>query len=116
MARGLMVKVALNDAARKGCQTGVLKGKSNADIISDATDVLRDNGFGATQFNPPTLGSVTVTVTDPSGKAVTDTLTAPADSTVSVQVAIPVASTLWLTTYFVNAAASQSETVVMKKQ
>jgi Flp pilus assembly protein TadG len=116
MSRMLMVKVALNNAARKGCQTGTLAAKSNSDITSDVTDVMRDNGFTAALFNPPTVGTMTITITDPNGNTVTDALNAPPDSTVSVNVTIPVSSTAWVTSSFLSRSASQAETVVMKKQ
>src|SRR5437867_3175521 len=87
MGRAMNVCVILSDAARKGCQTGIQKGKANADITADVTDVLRDNKFDAAKFNPPSIGAITITVTAPDGSTVADALTAPAGSTVSVQVA-----------------------------
>src|SRR5438270_378337 len=61
--RGLMVKQALGAAARKGCRTGILHQYGNADIIADATNIMRDNGFDQTRFNPPQVGTITITVT-----------------------------------------------------
>jgi Flp pilus assembly protein TadG len=116
MSRMLIVKVALNNAARKGCQTGILVGKTNQDITADTIDVMRTRGFSSTQFNPPSVGSVTITVTDPAGTSVSDALSATAGSKVTVQVAVPVSSTAWITSYFLSSTTSQSETVVMKKQ
>jgi Flp pilus assembly protein TadG len=116
MSRMLIVKVALNNAARKGCQTGILTGKTNQDITADTIDVMRTRGFSSTQFNPPSVGSVTITVTDPGGTSVSDALSATAGSKVTVKVAVPVSSTAWITSYFLSSTTSQSETVVMKKQ
>jgi Flp pilus assembly protein TadG len=116
MGRAMKVSVVLNDAARKGCQTGIRKGKANADISTDVTNIMQDNGFDSTLFSPPSLGSISITVTAPDGTSVADALNAPAGSMVAVQVAIPVTSTMWIMSYFVNPGASQSETVVMQKQ
>src|SRR5437879_11000619 len=52
LCRGSMVKVILSDAARKGCRTGIQRDKGNADILSDCTDIIADNKFGSSEFNP----------------------------------------------------------------
>ena len=57
LGRGLMVKQTLGSAARKGCRTGILHQYGNSDIIDDATNVMRDNGFDQTRFNPPQVGA-----------------------------------------------------------
>ena len=116
MSRMMMVKVTLNDAARTGCQTGTLPGKSNQNVTDDVIRVMRNGGFDSTRFNPPSLGSIAITVTDPGGRSVADTVTALSDSIVSVQVTIPVSSTAWITSTFTSGSTSQVETVVMKKQ
>src|SRR5438270_7153381 len=69
LTRGLMVRQQLCAAARKGCRTGIIHQYGNTDIINDVTNVMRDNGFDATTFNPPTVGQVTITVTDPNGNS-----------------------------------------------
>lgn len=115
MGQGMMAKVTLNNAARKGCSTGASMGKSSVDITNDVTDIMRDKGYDSTKFNPPSVGSITITITDPTGKSLTEALTAPRDSTVSVQVAIPVSSTMSVVSGFISSNAQQSETVVMKK-
>jgi Flp pilus assembly protein TadG len=115
MGQGLMAKVTLNNAARKGCSTGASMGMSNADVTNDITDILRDKGYDSSKFNPPSIGSITIAVTDPTGKTLSDVLTAPRDSTVSVRVTIPVSSTMSLVSAFISSSATQSETVVMKK-
>jgi Flp pilus assembly protein TadG len=116
LSRGMMVKQILTGAARKGCRTGILQLYGNSDIISDATNVMADNGFNSTLFNPPTIGAINITVTDPNGNTLSDALDAPPGSTVSVQVVIPVTSVKWLTSYFLTAAMFESDTVVMMKQ
>jgi len=116
LSRGMMVKVALNNAARKGCRAGIMGNRGSTDILNDVIDVMRDNGFDSSRFNPPNPGSVVITVTDPSGKTLSDALDAPTGSIVSVQVTIPVSSTMWLTAIFLKQAQLESEVVVMMKQ
>jgi Flp pilus assembly protein TadG len=116
LSRGLMVKQALGAAARKGCRTGILHQYGNSDIITDATNIMRDNGFDATLFNPPQIGAITIIVTDPNGKTLDDSLDAPEGSTVSVQVAIPISSVRWVSAIFLTTAMVESDAVVMMKQ
>jgi Flp pilus assembly protein TadG len=116
LSRGVMVKQILTGAARKGCRTCVIHQYGNIDIVNDATNVMQDNGFDNTRFNPPTIGAVNITVTDPNGNTLPDALDAPPGSTVSVQVVIPVTSVKWLTSYFLTSAMFESDSVVMMKQ
>jgi Flp pilus assembly protein TadG len=116
LSRGMMVRQVLCGAARKGCRTGILKQYGSQDIINDASNVLQDNGFGPTKFNPPTIGQITIQVTDPSGNTLADALDAPSGSTVSVQVTIPASSIDWATSYFLTNSMLVSDTVVMMKQ
>ena len=125
-SRGVMVKETLSNAARKGCRTGIQRTTSSTDIFNDAVNIMRDNGFDSTLFDPAPpsgaaknysyIGSVTITVTDPSGTVLTDALGADSGSQVSVQVSIPVSSVMWVTSYFLQATAIESETVIMMKQ
>src|SRR5689334_6206692 len=73
VSRGIAVLQNLTDAARKGCRTGILHQYGNSDVISDATGVLRNVGFDSSKFNPPSVGFVTITVTDPDGNTLTET-------------------------------------------
>ena len=116
LSRAMMVKQILTGAARKGCRTGILQLYGNSNIISDVTNVMQDNGFDSTLFNPPTIGAINITVTDPNGNSLPDALNAPSGSTVSVQVVIPVTSVNWLTSYFLTGGMFESDTVVMMKQ
>lgn len=116
LSRGLMVKVMLSEAARKGCRTGIQRDKATSDIISDCVDIMRDNNFNSTKFNPNSVGSVIVRVTDPKGNVLPDALDAPSGSIVSVQVSIPVSSTRWVPNLFLPQGSLESETVVMMKQ
>lgn len=116
LSRGVMVKQILTGAARKGCRTGILHQYGNSDIIKDATDVMRDNGFDSTLFNPPTIGAINITVTDPNGNTLSDALDAPSGSTVSVQVVIPSTSMKLTSFYYLTSSMVESDIVVMMKQ
>jgi Flp pilus assembly protein TadG len=116
LSRAVMVKQTLTAAARKGCRTGIIYQYGNNDIINDVTNVMRDNGFDNTLFNPPTVGSITITVTAPDGTTLSDALDAPSGSVVSVQVAIPVSSVQWVSSYFLPSDTFESDMMVMMKQ
>jgi hypothetical protein len=110
------VKVTLSDAARKGCRTGIQRDKANADIVTDCTNIMTDNGFDSSKFSPGSKGNIIITVTDPNGNSLSDCLDAPSGSKVSVQVTIPVSSTTWVPQMFLPNGSLESETVVMMKQ
>ena len=123
LCRGTMVKVMLSDAARKGCRTGIQRDQGNnyidaahPGIIKECTDIMRDNGFDASKFNPNSIGTINVTVTDPNGNVLADSLDAPSGSIIQVQVSIPVSSTTWVPNLFLANGSLESETVVMMKQ
>jgi Flp pilus assembly protein TadG len=116
LGRGVMAKTTLCNAARKSCRTGILRQYGNADIVNEVVNIMSDNGYSTTQFNPPTIGSVTITVTDPSGNVLADALDAPPGSKVAVQVSIPVTSVVWLSTYFMQPTSLESDLMVMMKQ
>jgi Flp pilus assembly protein TadG len=116
MGRVMMVQVSLNNAVRKGCAMGIQEGKGDYDIANEVIDIMHDSGFDSTKFNPPSTGSIVITVTDPSGNVLTDALLAPPGSTINVQVNIPVTSTLWFPTYLIGANTSQTESVTMQKE
>src|SRR5438128_2746003 len=106
LCRGSMVKVILSDAARKGCRTGIQRDKGNADIIADCTNIMTDNNFGNSQFNPSGgTGSITIVVTDPNGNVLAESLDAPSGSKVWVQVSIPISSTTWVPNLFLTKGA-----------
>jgi Flp pilus assembly protein TadG len=116
LSRGVTVRQILTGAARKGCRTGILHQYGYSTIVSDVTDVMRDNGFTSSQFNPPSVGSITITVTDPDGNTLGDALDAPSGSTVSVQVSIPTTSINWVSYLFLTKSMVESDLVVMMKQ
>jgi Flp pilus assembly protein TadG len=128
IGRALQVRQILTDAARKGCRTGIIYQYGNTDIVNDVTNVLRDNGFDSTTFNPSvngnsgsgastsTVGSITITVTDPNGNTLSDALDAPSGTTVSVQVSIPCSSILWIAPTWLTDTTMVSDLIVMMKQ
>jgi Flp pilus assembly protein TadG len=117
LGRAMMIKTTLSNAARKGCRTGIKRDKGNADLIQQVRDIMNDNGFGSSTFNPPSVGTINITVTAPYGTVLADSLDAPSGSSVSVQVCIPVSSTTWVTPFYLGTGANlESETVVMMKQ
>ncbi|MFL5243904.1 MAG: TadE/TadG family type IV pilus assembly protein [Gemmataceae bacterium] len=116
LSRAVMVKQMLTGAARKGCRTGILSQYGNSDITSDVTNVMADNGLDSTKFNPPTIGAVNITVTDPNGKTLADALDAPTGSVVTVQVIVPVSSFKWVSSFFLTNSQVESDTIVMMKQ
>jgi Flp pilus assembly protein TadG len=116
LSRALMVKQTLTAAARKGCRTGILSIYGNSQITSDATNIMTDAGFDSTKFNPPTIGTITIVVTDPSGNTLADALDAPSGSTISVTVGIPVSSFAWIAPVFMSADTIESDAIVMMKQ
>ena len=116
LSRGVMVKQILTGAARKGCRTGILHQYGNNDIINDATNEMSDNGFNSSLFNPPNVGSINITVTDPNGNTLSDALNAPSGSTVSVQVVIPTSSMGLTSHFFLTNSMVESDIVVMMKQ
>src|SRR5438309_365608 len=73
LCRGTMVKVMLSDAARKGCRTGIQRDKGNAQITDDCTNIMTDNNFDSTKFNPSgNIGSIVIVVTDPNGNVLAE--------------------------------------------
>lgn len=112
-----MVRQILTGAARKGCRTGIVQAFGNADIVNDATNVMRDNGFDSTLFNPSNgVGAIDITVIDPNGNTLTDAMNAPSGSKVSVQVVIPTTSVNWVSYYFLTKSMFESDFIVMMKQ
>jgi Flp pilus assembly protein TadG len=115
LARGIMIKQMLNDAARKACRTGVEPNKTNTDITNEINNILQDNGFSS--------GIATITIlvgaegTAPVGGTAADASTArPGLDFVSVKVGIPVSSISWCGTFFLPGSTVESETVYMMRQ
>jgi Flp pilus assembly protein TadG len=108
VARGIMIRQVLNDAARKGCRTGVLAGKSNSDITSDVNNILSDNGISSSNVKT----KITIS---PSGVSDVSAAQAGVDR-VAVKLSIPASSFYWISTYFLTKSEIESETVTLLKQ
>ena len=125
LSRGMMCKETLSNAVRKSARTAIQRDKGSTDAFTDAVNIMSDNGYGTSKFNPAApgttatssnIGSVTITCTDPSGNSLTDCLGAPPNSTITIQVSIPVSSVCWVSSFFLTDSMIESETVVMLKQ
>jgi hypothetical protein len=115
IARGIMIKQLLNDAARKACRVGVLPGKSDTDITAAVNNIITDNKLP--------VGDVTITIMvgseagGLSSAAVANSNTArPGLDFVSVKVSIPTSKVFWAGTFFLTNTSIESETVVMLRQ
>jgi Flp pilus assembly protein TadG len=106
LARGIMVKQILNDAARKGCRTGIQPLKGNSDVIADVNNVLTDNG----------ISSWVATITVQVNGATVDCSTAQQNDRVTVKVSIPTSATFWVSTYFLKSTSIDSDSVSMLRQ
>jgi Flp pilus assembly protein TadG len=101
LGRGIIVKQALTDAARRGARSGAQPGTSTATINSEINLLLTDN-------NIPTA-NVTVTVLV-NGNAI-DAATAVQNDKVSVKVGVPVSSVYWMATVFMSSSEVESDTI-----
>lgn len=106
MARGMMIKETLSNAARRGCRTAILPTGTNAGVNTDVTKVLTDHNL---KYDDAT---VQVLVND----KVADASTALQYDKIAVKVSIPVAKVTWITPFFFSASSIESETVVMMRQ
>jgi Flp pilus assembly protein TadG len=84
IARGFMVKALLDNAARVGCRTGSLQGKSNADVLASIKSTFAGQGINGT--------TATITV---NGNAV-DVSSALSGDIVRVVITVPVGNVTWL--------------------
>lgn len=138
ISRVLMVKMVLDDAARKGCRTGICQRRgtttpaqssTGSNVTQDMINILQDNGLD------PTRATITITVgngtpsvytlsgTSPNytvtrtGGPGTDPLTAQAGTAIQVKIAMPFSSFNWgVSSMFVSGATLSSETITMAKQ
>jgi hypothetical protein len=107
LSRGMMVKETINNAARKGCQTGIKPGKTDVDIKNDVTNILTDNKID------PSAASITILVRD---QPYNPSYPPQQFDKVSVQVSIPASGVLWGGAFFLSGQAVVSETTVMMRQ
>ena len=106
MARGMMVRETLTDAARKGCRTAILPNSSNTAVTADVTAILTKNNIDAS------FATVQIMVNG----SVADVSTAVANDKISLKVSVPVSQVAWITPMFLPARDIESETVVMMSQ
>lgn len=86
IGRGFMVTHLLNSAARNGCRTGILSGKSNTDVTTAVTNSLSGQGISGTTTTIKVNGSVA------------DVSTASSGDEISVTVSVSGSSVSWLGT------------------
>jgi Flp pilus assembly protein TadG len=128
LGRGVMVKWALTDAARKGCRTAILPGQTDAQTRMDVTNILTDN------FSAAAVANATIVIRQASGPANDQpwasanpawntsspgfdlVVAANRGDAIAVKVSIKVADTGWIYGWFLPASGIESEMVVMLKQ
>lgn len=136
-SRLVMVKMVLDDAARKGCRTGICQRRgttapssssTGSNIAQDVIDVLHENKLDPTKATltvtvgaqaPTTYtvsGSAGSYIATQSGGSGADPRTASGGTKIQVKVAMPVSSFSWAPTYFIAGATVESESVSMAKQ
>lgn len=84
IGRAFMVTHLLNNAARNGCRTGILSGKTNSDITTAVDSSLSGQGISG------------YTTTVKVNGTVANASTAASDDQVTVTVSIPAANVTWL--------------------
>jgi Flp pilus assembly protein TadG len=85
IGRGFMVQSLLHNAARVGCRTGVLQGKTTSDVTAAVASAVNIGGITNT--------TTTVSVNGTAGGQVANASTGDA---ISVRVTVPVADVTWL--------------------
>ena len=126
LGRAAMVKDIVDNAARKGCNTGIKPGKTYNDIVNDVNDILGDNKLVASQANGLTVQVATYTpppsppwTTSPWGPFTTVDATTFAPKQfdqISVKVRVDLSKVLWFAPLFMAQPALDSEAVVMTRQ
>jgi hypothetical protein len=84
LARGLMVRHILTNAARQGCRVGILPGNGNTQITAAANSTLTPLGISG--------DSISVQVND----GTKDAANANTGDEVTVTVSVPVSSVTWI--------------------
>lgn len=84
VGRGMMVGSLVTNAARVGCRTGTLPGKTNSDVTSTISTMLADQGI--------TGHTTTITVNG----AATNVSAASSQDTIKVTVSVPASQVSWL--------------------
>ena len=84
IGRGMMVSTLVTNAARVGCRTGTLPGKTNSDVTTAASGLLAAQGIAGS--------TTTITVNG----AATNVSAASSQDTIRVIVSVPATNTTWL--------------------
>jgi Flp pilus assembly protein TadG len=105
LGRGIMVKQALTDSARRGARLAAQPASTTAAVDAEVNLFLSNN-------NIPTA-NVTTTVLVNGKNA--DASTAVQNDKISVKVAVPVSSVYWMATIFLTSSEVESETVTMMR-
>jgi Flp pilus assembly protein TadG len=87
IGRGMMVSSLMTNAARVGCRTGTLPGKTNSDVATAVSDMLAAQGISG--------HTTAITVNG----AATNVSAAASQDTISVVVSVPAANTTWLPSF-----------------
>jgi Flp pilus assembly protein TadG len=85
IGRGMMVESLVTNAARVGCRTGILPGKTNSDVSATVDSLLAGQG----------VSGYTTTVMV-NGSTATNVSAAQTQDTVTVIITVPAANTSWL--------------------
>jgi len=105
LGRGIIVKQALTDSARRGARLAAQPSTSTAQIQTEVNLLLAQNNINTT--------NVTTTVLV-NGNNV-DASTAVQNDKISVQVSVPVSAVYWMATIFLKSTQVESETVTMMR-
>jgi Flp pilus assembly protein TadG len=103
LGRGIVVKQALTDSARRGARQAAQPGATTAAISTEVNLLIAEN-------NIP-IANVTITVLV-NGNNV-DASTAVQNDKISVKVAVPVSSVYWMATVFSTNSEMESETLTV---
>jgi Flp pilus assembly protein TadG len=106
LARGMMVKEILTDAARRGCRTAILPSGTTSGVTTDVTTVLSNNS----------ISTANLTTTLLVNGAATDISKSPSGAKISLKVSVPVSDVAWITPLFMPGKNVESETVTMLNQ
>lgn len=106
MARGMMVRETLSDAARRGCRAAILPLGSNATITAEVNKVLADHHIKSSD------ATIQVLVNDETANA----SSAVQNDKIAVTVSVPVAKVGWITPMFLPGSSIESEKMVMMRQ
>jgi hypothetical protein len=124
MGRAVMIKDTLTNAARKGCRTGIMPGKTYQNIVDDINNVLSDNNISTSKATITIqVATYTGSSTTPSWSAFTtatdnSSFSPGAQDKVSVQISIHAKDVIWFGQglIFMPTTEIESETLTMLRQ